>query len=216
MRIKTRRAILDTLKREGAQDSDSLARRFGLTPMAVRLQLERLSRDRLVSCKTVRRPRGRPAFLWRLTRKADAIFPDAHAELTVGLIDSARKAFGPSGFRRLLDARARGQAALYRKRLPPGSASPARKVAALARLRSREGYMAECRRARDGTLLLSENHCPICVAATACPGLCQAELAVFRKALGPQVSVERTEHILAGDRRCTYRIAVKRPAPDAS
>lgn len=210
-RVRTRRAILDLLKREGPQESGALARRFGLTRMAVRLQLERLRAERLVSREPVRRSRGRPALLWRLTRKADAVFPDAHAELASGLIDSARKAFGPAGFRRLVAARAKAMADAYRRLVPPAGAL-ARRVAALARLRTREGYMAESRRREDGSFLLVENHCPICVAATACSGLCDAELAAFRKALGPHVSVERTEHILAGARRCAYRIAPRPPA----
>jgi len=37
-------------------------------------------------------------------------------------------------------------------------------------------------------------------------GLCRSELALFRAVLGPGVEVERTEHILAGARRCAYRI----------
>ena len=66
--------------------------------------------------------------------------------------------------------------------------------------------MAEVTAAPDGSFLLSENHCPICVAARACQGLCRSELALFRAVLGPGVEVERSEHILAGARRCAYRI----------
>jgi predicted ArsR family transcriptional regulator len=68
--------------------------------------------------------------------------------------------------------------------------------------------MAECQQTADGYLLV-ENHCPICVAATTCQGLCRAEQEVFQQALGNDVSVERTEHIIQGDRRCAYRIALK-------
>jgi predicted ArsR family transcriptional regulator len=58
-------------------------------------------------------------------------------------------------------------------------------------------------------VLLVENHCPICVAAKACQGFCRSELALFRETLGEKVSVERDEHIVAGARRCVYRIAAK-------
>ncbi len=34
-------------------------------------------------------------------------------------------------------------------------------------------------------------------------------VAVFRQVLGPSVTVERAEHILAGARRCAYRIGAK-------
>ena len=70
--------------------------------------------------------------------------------------------------------------------------------------------MAAVEQASDGGLLLVENHCPICDAARACSGLCTAELACFREALGDDVRVERTSHILAGARRCAYRISAHR------
>ena len=65
--------------------------------------------------------------------------------------------------------------------------------------------MAESAAEGQGYILV-ENHCPICVAATACQGFCRAELDTFRNVLGPDASVERAEHIVAGDRRCVYRI----------
>jgi len=66
--------------------------------------------------------------------------------------------------------------------------------------------MAEWSKERDGTLLLVENHCPICAAAAACPSLCRDELSVFKTAIGKGIPVERVEYILAGGRRCAYRI----------
>lgn len=70
--------------------------------------------------------------------------------------------------------------------------------------------MAEVRRERPGTFVLVENHCPICAAATACQGFCTSELDLFRSVLGPGVDVERTEHIVGGDRRCAYRVIDQR------
>ena len=66
--------------------------------------------------------------------------------------------------------------------------------------------MAECSRMPDGSMLLAENHCPICAAASTCQGLCREELSLFRAVLGDKARVERTDHILAGARRCAYRI----------
>jgi predicted ArsR family transcriptional regulator len=56
------------------------------------------------------------------------------------------------------------------------------------------------------TYLFVEKHCPICVAATSCTGLCGEEINVFRKVLGKKVKIERTEHLLEGSHRCAYRI----------
>src|SRR5262249_34829255 len=94
-----------------------------------------------------------------------------------------------------------------------GSADLGERVARLAEARTREGYMAESHREGEEYVLV-ENHCPICVAATECQGFCRAELDTFREVLGPEASVERTEHIVQGDRRCAYRIALKCVPPE--
>lgn len=80
------------------------------------------------------------------------------------------------------------------------------RVARLAELRTREGYMAAWTEEADGSFLLVESHCPICAAATVCQGFCRSELDIFRTVLGPDARVERSEHLLAGARRCAYRI----------
>jgi predicted ArsR family transcriptional regulator len=202
--METRRRIVNLLKTEGAMDSASLAARLKVTAMAVRQHLYALQQERLVSAEERRVPLGRPAKFWRLTRDAERLFPDAYAELNAALITSVQDAFGADGMARLLDARAVRQRADYAARIT-SSAPLAKRVQQLANIRAEEGYMAEVKRDGAGFLFV-ENHCPICAAAQACQGFCATELDLFRSALGPDVSVERAEHILSGDRRCAYRI----------
>ena len=201
---RTRRAIVKRLKADGPLDSTRMARRLGLTPMAVRQHLYALQQEKLVTAEARRGPRGRPAKYWRLTRDADRLFPEAYAELSVALIGALGETFGASGLQRVLDSRGASQRADYRARIV-ASAPLGEKLKALAKQRTEEGYMAEVRRDGDGFLFI-ENHCPICAAANACQGFCTAELDLFKDVLGPGVSVERGEHIVSGDRRCVYRV----------
>jgi predicted ArsR family transcriptional regulator len=94
------------------------------------------------------------------------------------------------------------------RRLCRGRAALGERMARLAEARTREGYMAESRADGEGYVLV-ENHCPICVAAKTCQGFCRAELDTFRAVLGHDATVERTEHIIQGDRRCAYRVSPK-------
>ena len=149
---------------------------------------------------------GRPRRTWRTSPAADAYFPDSHAELAVGVIEAARAAFGAAGLDRIVAERTLAQTERTRSRLPPPSAPLEDRVAALAKVRAEEGYLAVSTKDEDGTLLLVENHCPICAAAKACTGLCSAEQTLFERVLGPGVRVERIEHLLSGGRRCAYRI----------
>ena len=200
---RSREAILDMLKRRGPLTATEIAETLALTTMAVRQHLYALQAEALVAYSEQPRPIGRPAKLWRLTEASDRFFPDAHAELTVDLIEAVTEAFGAKGMDRLLAIRTRDQVAAYRERIG-GRRSLAKRLEALAAIRSEEGYMAEVRKAEDGAFLLIENHCPVCHAAAACTGLCAAELSVFQEVLGDEVEVRRGDHILAGARRCAY------------
>jgi len=207
-RQRTRRALIDLLKRQGPTDATELADALGVTAMAVRQHLYDMQGERLVDAQEQPRPVGRPAKLWQLTAAADAFFPDGHADLTIGLITAMKQVFGEDGLERLLAARADEQVATYRRQTDPAAELPVR-LAALAAMRTEEGYMAEVQEDPDsvGTAwLLIENHCPVCSAATACTSLCRYELDVFRAVLGPSVVIDRADHILAGARRCAYRV----------
>jgi predicted ArsR family transcriptional regulator len=201
----TRRALLDLLKQHGQMDTKTLAAEVGVTAMAVRLHLYELCEQKLIDVVDDPRPVGRPAKLWRLTPAADRFFPDGHAELAVSLIQVMGQTMGAKGMDRLLSARAEQQTREYLAAMPK-RASLKRRVDALAKLRTDEGYMAEVIPQDDGSILLVENHCPICSAAATCQGLCAMELEVFQRVLGEKATVDRTEHIQAGARRCAYRI----------
>jgi predicted ArsR family transcriptional regulator len=202
-----RAAVLALVKREGPIAADALARTLRLTATAVRQHLAALATEGLVVDED--EPpvgRGRPARLWRATPAADARFVDAHAGLTAELISQMRRAFGEAGLDKLLGLRTADQAAAYAAEIAPRSTLRAR-LEALAAIRDAEGYMAELRDDPDGDgYLLLEHHCPICAAARLCTGLCREELALFHRVLGPDVTVERISHILAGAGRCAYRV----------
>ena len=198
--------VLFQLKTRGPQTAAQVARRLDVTAMAVRQHLYRLNVEGLVEFNDERRKVGRPARVWRLTSAAAERFPDTHGDLTVEIIGSVRAAFGEAGMDKLLCERTRHQIDEYRARLRPAGTSIAKRAQALAEIRRDQGYMAECTKMPDGSVLLAENHCPICAAASTCQGLCREELSLFRAVLGEKARVERTDHILAGARRCAYRI----------
>lgn len=198
--------ILMVLKMHGPQTSAQTGARLGITGEAVRQQLVKLAEEGLVDEERRSAGRGRPSTYWHLTDKGQARFPDSHAALTVELLRSIREVLGEDALDRIIGARETGTQALYRAALAE-RASLKERVTELARLRSEEGYMATAEETEDGTLLLIENHCPICAAAAFCQGFCRSEKAVFESVLGAGTIVERVEHIVNGGRRCTYQIS---------
>lgn len=210
--------ILFLLKTRAPLSANDLARDLGITAMGVRQHLAGLKAEDLVDFADERHSVGRPKRLWRLTDKAQARFPDTHAQVAVDLIDAAGRLFGADGLGRLIAARETETLTRYRQELE-GSRTLTKRLRRLAELRRSEGYMAEVEALGDGSYLLIENHCPICAAARACKGFCRSEMEIFRSLL-PDATVERTDHILVGARRCVYRItptvAVKRGAGPSS
>ena len=203
--------ILFQLKTRGPAETLALAGALNISRQAVLQHLERLVADGLVNHADQRRGVGRPRRIWALTAAAQARFPDTHAQLTLEMLDAVRGEFGEAGVDRMIARREAATSRAYGEAMATAEGLEAR-VARLAELRTAEGYMADWSPDPGGGFLLVENHCPICAAAAACQGFCRAELQVFREALGPGVAVERTDHILAGARRCAYRITgVDRP-----
>jgi predicted ArsR family transcriptional regulator len=202
--IARRNMVLNSLKRQGPQSAHVLADQFNVTPMAIRLHLYEMEKEGLVSSENQSVGRGRPLKLWTLTEEANQVFPDAHQSLAVDLIGAMKDLFGNQGLDKIVQAHGARQLSDYTQHLQ-GSELLGDRVKALAEIRSNEGYMAEA--VQEGAdWLFIENHCPICSAAKACAGLCRNELEVFQKIVGPNARIEREDHILAGARRCTYRI----------
>jgi len=204
--LVTRRAILDMLKVQGDLSAADVGEELGISSMAARQHLQELEESGDAETESRSLGKGRPTKFWRLSPKANRHFPDRHSDLMLEVIESAKAAFGEEGMTRLLEQRGLRQTDSYRKRLV-GLKTLRSKVKALATIRSEEGYLAEMEKGEDGSFLLVENHCPICVAANSCLGLCAVELDVFRQSLGEGARVDREEHLLSGSRRCAYRVS---------
>jgi predicted ArsR family transcriptional regulator len=121
------------------------------------------------------------------------------------MIAAVRQVFGDEGIDKLVQVRENAMLNVYQQAMQDAPDLKAR-LERLVDVRSAEGYMAELREDEAGFVFI-ENHCPICSAAKACMGFCRSELELFRKVLGQGVQVDREEHILAGARRCAYRVS---------
>lgn len=209
MAIETDRTsdlILQTLKARGSLTAASLGERLSVTPVAVRQHLDRLLAEGFVRYEDRRESVGRPKRYWSLSEKGHNRFPDNHEGLTLEMLDAVRSVFGEEGLDKLISEREARMREAY-SRVLGGAVGLKSKLEKLAERRTQEGYMAEVETLAGGGFRLVENHCPICSAARKCQGFCRSELALFRVLLGPDVTVEREEHILSGARRCAYRIS---------
>ncbi|MDN3700811.1 helix-turn-helix transcriptional regulator [Vibrio artabrorum] len=202
--MKTSDKILQTIKRKGAVTAKQLSEEFGITTMGARQHLQSLEDDGILAFHDVKVKVGRPTRHWSLTQQGNSLFSDRHGVLTIQVIDAVESLFGKEGLAKVTAEREQHTFKQYQTALS-GCNNLYSKLEKLTQLREEEGYMAELQ-AHDDHYILIENHCPICKAATRCPSLCQSELNVFQKLLVGECHVSRTEHIIAGERRCTYTL----------
>ena len=203
--MKTNDKILQMLKIRGELTAKIIAEELGLTTMGVRQHMQALEEANEVVFEDKKAPRGRPTRYWSLTPKSNSHFADGHEQLTVQLIDSVKSVFGDEGLDKLISHREHSSLISYRLALAD-QYTIEEKLHTLAKLRSAEGYMATVEKNEQGFYWLLENHCPICAAASKCVNFCRSELELFQELLQEVASVSREEHIIAGARRCAYKV----------
>jgi predicted ArsR family transcriptional regulator len=196
--------FLILLKTRGPLAVSVMASELKITGEAVRLQLLKLAEEGLVEATSSVKGVGRPVQMWNLTPLGNAHFPDMHAELTLQLLQTIQHVLGPEALEHVVAAREQRQMEKYSAAIAAAPDTES-KIALFATIRSREGYLAEWRKEEEGYIFI-ENHCPICAAATQCDNICKSELKTFSTILGNEVEVSRIDHIVAGARRCAYKI----------
>ncbi len=201
---RTKDKVLYLLKTRGESTSAFLAKQLSLTSMGARQQLLKLSESGLITSYIKSQGVGRPGRFWHLTEKGQSRFPDRHADLTLDLLTSIDSIFGENALDKLISQREKESKERYQTRLKNEKTAQG-KIEVLAQIRTEEGYMAEVEICGDHILLL-ENHCPICAAATQCQNFCRSELELFQELLADVATIERTEHQLKGARRCAYKV----------
>ena len=200
-RRRLRSSILLQLKRRHATTAKELAADLGVSLNAIRHHLKELEAERLVHYE--RRPHGvgAPAFVYRLTPAAEALFPRRYETALNDVLDHVVRREGRDAAVAVLRSRYEHLARQLQAELQ--GTPPAERLEAVARRLSDEGYMAEA----DGSPtegVLVEHNCAIQAVAERFPEICAAEARFLAEVLGAQV--DRREHILSGCSACEYRV----------
>ncbi len=202
----TKREILLALRRQGEVDLTTLSRQLSLSKMAVYRHVKELEEAELVERASKRVGVGRPRLALRLAPGASSIFPKAYASVTCALLAFIEKRMGRDAVEAALRSRQQGVLAEYERHIR--SEDLGGRVRALAKLRDREGYMAEVRGGSKGRYEMLEYNCPILAVAETYWEACTVENELFRRVLG--ADVETTHRVVAGDRVCRFLIKPRR------
>jgi len=200
----TRRQILDLLKKRGGMTAKDLGESLGITSMAVRRHLSALERDDLIAATTVRRPMGRPTYVYALTPLADDLFPKNYPQLTIALLDDLRMMDGEEKIDQLFKRREERQVAAYAPRMEGKDLGE--RIQEMARIFDENGNLPEFK-ADDGSYRLIWHNCAIHKISERFPQTCAHEQTMLARLL--DADVVRTSHQAKGDPYCSYTIRKK-------
>jgi predicted ArsR family transcriptional regulator len=190
------------LRARGASGADELAEALGVTKQCVRKHLDVLEREGYVEHAPARGDRGRPAHVFRLTPKAEELFPKRYDLFAKSLLKQIGEVWGERGLNTIFCGCASEMVSELGPRLE-GLGFDAR-VRRLTEMLRESGYEAEAERLTDGSYVLTEWNCPQAELAREYRQLCDQELTVYRELLGAEVF--RESRIAGGASRCSYRV----------
>ncbi|HET6779038.1 MAG TPA: helix-turn-helix domain-containing protein [Gemmatimonadales bacterium] len=193
--------VLVQLKRSQVLTTKELAHQVGASLNAIRHHLRELEEQGLVEYQREHRGVGAPVFAYRLTAAGEALFPKRYETTLTSLLDHMVQREGHAGTVARLESRYDALTSQLREQL--GDAPIQERLAALTRLLSSEGYMAEAS-ISGSTATLTEHNCAIRLVAERFPEICAAEARFLAAVLGG--AVQRERHILSGCSACEYRV----------
>lgn len=190
--------ILNKLKRTQGLSVSELAAKIGLSYMGAKQHCIDLHRNGYLDTWRRPKPIGRPEMLYRLTQRAHELFPTTSNALTIELLESSLKLYGPAAAEKLLFNVFQRKAEKCLTMIK--GETLAEKVKWFAKLRDNEGHMAEFETV--GGLRIVEHHSPILDLLRAFPIVARLEAELFQRVL--KTPVRREENCVSGLFCCTF------------
>ena len=199
--------IVDELKISGGLPIPELKRRLGGSYMGLKDQCEALRK--LGYLETWRMPRteiGRPEIMYRLTPKADCLFPDAGGEISLSMLEAARHLFGATAPERMLLHHFQTLRDDWRPRLAKAK-SLVEKATLLSALREKVGCFSRCKYDPDQGFRIEEFHHPMMPIFEVFPNAIQFEVRIMEELLGTKVVRREIPGGRGGPARVDYEVA---------
>lgn len=154
-------ATLEELKIAGGLPVSELSRRIDASYMAVKQYCEDLKKlGYLERSRIPRTEVGRPEIFYRLTAKADAIFPQAGTPFSLDLLENLKPIFGENAPDRLLFEHFRRQQEQWLPKLVKAK-SLVEKATLLSGLREKSGCFDRCKYDPEKGFRIEEYHHPL-------------------------------------------------------
>jgi len=204
-------AIVDTLKRSDGLAVGDIAESLKMSYMGVKQYCIELEKRGYLD--TWRRPRetGRPELTYRLTPKAQVLFPQQATELCLDVLEAVRQLHGATAADKILYQYFLKKTDAYAKKIK--GQSLIERATSLAKLRDAEGLCAQVDSDATHGVRLTEYHSPLAELIQHFPSVARMEEAMISRLL--QVPVQREATSVAGLMRLTFLVAGATQPPPA-
>ena len=196
-----RAAILRLLQKRGQASIKEMELALGVTATAVREQLSHLMAEGAIDAARVRGPAGRPFYVYRLTDKAQELFPKDYGTLARLLLEESLALHGPAGYAQLLERVGARLAATFAGALD-GQAMEDR-LYGLATLLLTKGFENEVTRTADG-FVLHASTCPYFAVVKDHREICEMEQQMLAQLLDADVALGPC--MLDGHAACQFSV----------
>ena len=202
---QTRKAIALSLKKKGSMSVDELSREVGVTPMGVRQHLLVLERNGIVEYTIRKHGVGRPGFLYRLTGRAEDLFPNIYADLCLDLLGEIEEKEGRKKVEELF--KARKDKILSRKiKTFPVKAKLSDRLSHLADMLREDGEIVEIEE-EGSRFKFKKFTCPMPKVAEKYGEVCRYDLELFKGLLGEGIDMQARQRIVEGAPFCEYLVS---------
>ncbi|MGC4015294.1 MAG: hypothetical protein QM755_12375 [Luteolibacter sp.] len=200
-------AVIEELKLAGGLPVSELGRRLEIAYMTVKQHCQDLKElGYLERWRVPRTQVGRPEIFYRLTAKADSLFPQAGVALTLDLLDAIRALFGETAPDRLLFQHFQQQLEKWRPKLTKAK-SLVEKATLLAGLREKEGCFGRCKYDPERGFRIEEYHHPLLPVFEKYPTAVSMELRMLEQLLGTKIVRREIPGGKGGPARVDFEVA---------
>ncbi|HUS15463.1 MAG TPA: winged helix-turn-helix transcriptional regulator [Chloroflexia bacterium] len=196
-----RTAILQILQKRGQASIKELEVALGVTATAVREQLSHLLSEGVIDALRVRGDIGRPFYVYRLTDKAQELFPKDYGTLARLLLEESLALHGPAAYTQLLERVGRRLEETFAGELP-GRVMEDR-LYGLASLLVQKGFPSEITRSGDG-FVLHATTCPYFAVVRDHREICDMEQQMMSRLLDADVNLGAC--VLDGHAACQFSV----------
>lgn len=198
---------IEELKLAGGLPVSELSRRMDASYMAVKQYCEDLKKlGYLERSRIPRTEVGRPEIFYRLTSKADALFPEAGTGFTLEFLETMKPLFGESAPEKLLFQYFQQQQEQWIPKLAKAK-SMVEKATLLAGLREKAGCFGRCKYDPEKGFRIEEYHHPLQRIFDKYPRAITMELRAIEQSLGTKVVRKEIPGGRAGPARVDFEIS---------